>query len=211
MSNLSLLDPASPPDTDVALISDVETAAVLLRDPRRRILELARTPVTAVEIAEQLSEPRQRIGYHVRRLVEVGLLHDVEVSRRGAMIEKRYRASAGAYALAPGVLGPLAARLDSRSDRESLAHLLGAVHQVQRDLVDVLTAREGNSGPVPTLTLSSQLRFRSSGQRGAFAEALVRALTDVVATHASAFTDSDGAPAPGEPFRLTLTLNPTQT
>jgi DNA-binding transcriptional ArsR family regulator len=198
------------PDADVALISDVETAAVLLRDPRRRILEMARTPVSAVEIAEELSETRQRIGYHVRRLVGVGLLHDVEVSRRGAMIEKRYRASAGAYALAPGVLGPLAARLDSRSDRESLAHLLGAVHQVQRDLVDVLATRERESGPVPTLTLSTQLRFRDQGQRGAFAEALIRALTDVVATYASEFTDTAGAPAHGEPFRLTLTLNPTQ-
>lgn len=196
---------------DVALISDIDTAAVLLKDPRRKILELARTPVTAVEIAEHLAEPRQRIGYHVRRLVEAGLLHDVEVSRRGAMIEKRYRASAAAYALAPGVLGPLAARLDSRSDRESLTHLLGAVHQVQQDLVGVLSVREPGSGALPTLTLSTQLRFLDTGQRGVFAEALVRALTDVVATHASEFADPAGLPAQGEPFRLTLTLNPTRT
>ena len=207
---------ASPPRAadfeppDLAVISDPEAAAVLLKDPRRKILEMARTPLSAVEMAERLSEPRQRIGYHVRRLVETGLLHDAEVSHRGAVVGKRYRASAERYALAPELLGPLAARLDSRADRESLGCLAGAIHEVQSDLVRVLSERTDASAPLPTLTLSSRLRFESAAQRGAFADALLRALTEVVAKHASEFVDAEGCPTSGEPFRLTLTLHPTQ-
>lgn len=210
MSAPSVAVSAGPSPSDVRIISDLAAAAILLKDPRRRILEMARTPITAVEIADRLAEPRQRVGYHVRRLVDAGLLEDVGVSRRGAVVEKRYRASAERYALAPELLGSLAARLDSKADRESLAYLAGAVHEVQSDLVRVLSGRPDAAAPLPTLTLSSRLRFESASQRGAFADALVRALADVVAKHASAFTDADGRPSPGEPFRLTLTLHPTR-
>ena len=195
------------PERAVAIISDAESAALLLKDPRRRILELALEPLSAVEMAERLGEPRQRVGYHVRQLVEAGLLEDVVVAQRGAMVDKRYRASADSYALAPELLGPLAARVESTADRESLAYLLGAVHEVQQDLVHAL------SGPararVRTLTLSTRVRFRDQEERAAFADALMRALTDVVGRFTTAFEKDDGTPGEGEPFRLTLTLNPT--
>jgi DNA-binding transcriptional ArsR family regulator len=193
----------------VEIIDDAGRAAVLLRDPRRSLLEMARTPKSAAEMAERLGAPRQRVGYHVRMLAEAGLLEDVETSRRGAMLEKRYRASASAYALAPDLLGPLAARLTPRGDQESLVHLLGAVHEVQADLGRVLAGRASTDERLPTLTLSSRIRFRSAAARGAFADALVRALTEVVSAHAAPFERDDGAPAQGAPFRLTLTLHPT--
>lgn len=203
-------EPVHPaPAGAVEIIDDPERALVLLKDPRRRILELARAPVSAVQIADRLDEPRQKVGYHVRVLAEAGLLRYVEESRRGAMVEKTYRASADAYALAPELLGPLAARLKSAGDRESLVHLLGAVHEVQDDLARVLSARTSADERLPTLTLSSRIRFRSAAERGAFADALVHALTHAVSEHTTPFEAEDGAPAEGEPFRLTLTLHPT--
>ncbi len=209
---LSVMTPESRtgPGPDVELIRDAETAAVLLKDPRRRILEMARSPLSAVEMADRLGEPRQRVGYHVRRLVEAGLLENVDEARRGAMVDKRYRSSARAYALASSdLLGPLAARLDSEGDRQSLAHLLGAVHQVQSDLARVLAASGSPTERLPTLTLSSRIRFRDAADRGAFADALVRALTQVVAAHTTPDRRADGAPGEGDPYRLTLTLHPT--
>jgi DNA-binding transcriptional ArsR family regulator len=194
----------------VAIISEPERASVLLKDPRRRILQMALEPVSAVEMAERLGESRQRVGYHVRRLVEAGLLEDVEVARRGAMIDKRYRASAASYALAPSLLGSLAARVDSSADRESVAHLLGALNEVQDDVARVLAGRESTSDRLPTLTLSTRLRFRAAAERGAFADALVKALTDVVARYSAPHEREDGSAPDGDPFRLTLTLNPTE-
>lgn len=195
----------------VAIISEPERASVLLKDPRRRILQMALEPVSAVEMAERLGESRQRVGYHVRQLLEAGLLEDVEIARRGAMIDKRYRASAASYALAPSLLGSLAARVESSADRESVVHLLGAVNEVQEDLARVLATRESGEERLPTLTLSTRLRFRDAGERGAFADALVKALTDVVARYSTPYERDDGGDPEGEPFRLTLTLNPTES
>lgn len=192
----------------VHVISDVDAALVLLKEPRRRLLEMARSPVSAVEAAEQLGETRQRIGYHVRQLVEAGLLREKEGERRGAMVEKRYSATAEAYALDPGLLGPLAARLGNDADRDSLSELFGAVHQVQTDLARVLS-EVPSDGRVQTLTLSTELRLLDTAQRGAFAEALVAALTHAVATHSTPLQTQAGEPGEGKAFRLTLTLHPT--
>jgi len=197
------------PLRDVAIISDPNMAAVLLKEPRRHILAMAAEPVSAVEVADRLGETRQRIGYHLRQLVEAGLLQDVVVSRRGAMVEKRYRATATSYALAPSLLGSLTARIGSAPDRDSARHLLGAINEVQDDLARVLARRESEADRVPTLTLSTRVRFRDAKQRAAFADALMAALTDVVAQHTTPFEPDDGMANDGDPFRLTLTLNPT--
>jgi len=195
----------------VAIISEPERASVFLKDPRRRILQMALEPLSAVEMAERLGESRQRVGYHVRQLVDAGLLEDLEIARRGAMIDKRYRASAASYALAPSLLGSLAARVESSADRESVAYLLGALNEVQDDLARVLATRESSTERLPTLTLSTRLRFGDAAARGAFADALMKALTDVVARYSTPHERDDGSAPEGEPFRLTLTLNPTES
>ncbi len=202
---------STEPDAALSIITDPSSAVALLKEPRRRLLELAARPVTAVDLADQLGETRQKVGYHVRQLVEAGLLEDVEVGRQGARIDKTYRASAASYTLAPSLLGDLAAGLDSAADRESASYLVGALHEVQNDLAGVLARRTDNDERLPTLTLSTKLRFRDAAERGAFADALVRALTDVVARHSTPYEgDTDEAEeSRAEPFRLTLTLNPT--
>jgi len=126
------------------------------------------------------------------------------------MVDKRYRASAASYALAPELLGPLAARIRSSADRESLAHLLGAIHEVQDDLAKVLASREEADERLSTLTLSTRVRFCDARERAAFADALMTALTEVVGRHATPYESDDGEPGEGEPFRLTLTLHPTE-
>lgn len=195
---------------DVEILADAGRLGVLLKDPRRTILSMAERPVSTVEMADRLGETRQRLGYHVRRLVDAGLLDEVEVGRQGAMVEKRYRASAASYALAPDLLGPLAARVGSGADRESLAHLLGAVNEVQNDIARQLAGDRAPADRLPTLTLSTRLRFRDANERAAFADALARALTEVVGRHSAPFEADDGSEGEGDPFRLTLTLNPTE-
>ncbi|NNF25986.1 MAG: winged helix-turn-helix transcriptional regulator [Gemmatimonadetes bacterium] len=198
------------------VLSEPEAAVTLLKEPRRRILDLAREePVTAVELAERLGESRQRVGYHVRQLEATGLLKEASRSRRGSVLERRYVASASQYGLSPDLLGPLAAGMDG-GDAASAAHLLGALHQVQREVAAALERGTSQGRRVPTLTLSTQLRFRDREQRGAFATALKEALTRVVAQHSLPPTDSgdDERAANGDtlqPFRLTLTLNPSET
>ena len=63
------------PDTSSPIepVADAARAGRLLLHPRRvRVLEAAREPVSATEIGRRLSEPRQRINYHVRELERAG-------------------------------------------------------------------------------------------------------------------------------------------
>ena len=201
----------SPSDhaSDVEILSDARRLGILLKGPRRIILEMARRPMSTSEMAERLGETRQRLGYHVRCLVDAGLLEEVDTDRRGAMLQKRYRSSARAYALAPHILGSLAAEVDSPADRESVAHLLGALNQVHADLADTLASRHAPSQRLPTLTLSTRLRLGGAQERAAFAEAVLNALMEVVGRYAAPFDNDDDGSEVGDPFRLTLTLNPT--
>ena len=208
--------PTPPPPDAVQMLDKAEAAITLLKEPRRRILELVQEgPLTAVELAEHLGETRQRIGYHVRQLTSAGLLKEASRSRRGSVLERRYVASARGYGLSPDLLGALAAGVDG-GDAASAAHLLGALHQVQRDLAAALARGASEGTRVPTLTLSTEIRFRDREQRGAFASALKEALTRVLAEHSlPPSPPADGAPGGDpemtEPFRLTLTLNPSES
>jgi hypothetical protein len=84
------------------------------------------------------------------------------------------------------------------------------VNEVQSDLARVLSVRGASGERLPTLTVSTRIRFRHARERAAFADALTAALTDVIGHHSSPFVQDDGAVGAGEPFRLTLTLHPTE-
>ena len=197
------------------ILGEPETAITLLKEPRRKILEMVQErPLTAAELAERLGESRQRIGYHVRQLSTAGLLKETSRARRGSVLERRYTASARGYGLSPDLLGPLAAGVDG-GDAASAAHLLGSLHEVQREVAAALDRGASDGRRVPTLTLSTKVRFQDAAQRGAFAAALKEALTRVLAEHALPHAaPADGASAQandgGEAFRMTLTLNPSE-
>ena len=197
------------------ILGEPETAITLLKEPRRKILEMVQEhPLTAAELAERLGESRQRIGYHVRQLSTAGLLKETSRARRGSVLERRYTASARGYGLSPDLLGPLAAGVDG-GDAASAAHLLGSLHEVQREVAAALDRGASDGRRVPTLTLSAKVRFQDATQRGAFAAALKEALTRVLAEHALPHAaPPDGASAQandeGEAFRMTLTLNPSE-
>ena len=94
---------------DLECVHDLQRAEALLHPLRMRILELAREPASATEMAGRLRMPRQRVNYHVRRLAERGLLRRAGRQRKRNMVEQRYVATARSFLLVPEVLGPLEA------------------------------------------------------------------------------------------------------
>src|SRR5215468_7344949 len=101
--------PGSEARIELATVSDVEEAAVLLHPLRLEILSLCREPASASELGRRLGLPRQRVNYHVRALERAGFLRPAGRRRRRNMIEQRYVASARAFVLSPRILGPIAA------------------------------------------------------------------------------------------------------
>lgn len=183
--------------------------AALLLDPLRlRILEHARRPASATEIARHLDLPRQRVHYHVRELERAGFLHEFDRRRKRNMIERRVIASARAYVLDPDLLGSLAARPDAVRDRLSAGHLLAVTERSRAELIRAMSQAGEEGARLPTLAIDADIRFRTARERREFAEALQQAVTRVIAEHSSPACRPDGTPAPGRPYRLTIGCHP---
>jgi len=193
----------------VETVTDGSRAAVLVQHPvRRTIVALARTPISASEIANRLGVPRQRVNYHVRKLERARFLVPAERRLRRNMIEQRYVATAQAYVIAPELLGALAPHANAVRDAASAAALFSITSRAQADVSRVVAEADAEGKRVSTMSLTADIRFANAEQRSAFTRALESAITDVIAKHSSPFTSPDGTPAPGRPYRLFLGCHP---
>ncbi|MGH9368942.1 MAG: helix-turn-helix domain-containing protein [Thermoanaerobaculia bacterium] len=193
---------------DLECVAEEKRAEALLLPLRARILELAREPASATEIARKLRLPRQRVNYHVRRLADRGLLRRAGRLRKRNMVEQRYVAAARSFLLVPEVLGPVEADWRAIEDTGSAAYLLALTARVQSDVARAWKQAQAQGTRLSTLSLKSQFRFESPEQRAEFARALRQAVVDVIARHTSVDELSGGAPAPGRPHRLVLGCYP---
>jgi len=79
----------------------IEDPAVLaaLYDPLRfRLFRLLETPSTVAELADVVGEPANRLYYHVRRLLECGLITQAGARANGRHTERIYAARRISYA-----------------------------------------------------------------------------------------------------------------
>jgi DNA-binding transcriptional ArsR family regulator len=193
----------------VEMVEDGERAAALLDPLRLEILRQAREPRSASEIADRLRLPRQRVNYHVRRLASAHFLRKAGRRRKRNLYEQRYVASARSYLLSPEVLGPLAeASPAAAGDRFSAGYLLALSARLQRELGRAAREAVRARRRLAVLGLDAELRFQSAEERRRFADALLAAVTRVVAEHASPYARADGSPGPGRPYRLVLGCHP---
>lgn len=184
-------------------------AATLLAHPlRARILHNAREPISASDIARVLRQPRQRVNYHVRLLARDGFLEPVAQQKKRNMVEQQYVASARAYVLTPEVLGEAAPDPAAVVDAASASQLVAMCARAQTEVATVMEAASAAGLRVRTLSMQSDIRFETVQQRAEFTQALLEAISDVVARHSSPFTTEAGDAAPGRPFRLMLGCYP---
>jgi len=87
------------PETHRLLKTIDEDAFTLLEDrTRRRMLLLLReSELSAKEIAERLSVTPQNVYHHLRRMMDAGLVVEVEERRSGHLIESYYTATADTF------------------------------------------------------------------------------------------------------------------
>lgn len=182
--------------------SDV-VAAAALQPQRREILGALREPGSASSLARRLGLPRQRINYHLRELEKQGLVELVEERRRGNCTERIVRATARSYLISPEALGAIGSDPEQISDRLSSAYLIATAGRAVRDLGELVARAESAGQRLATLTLTTEVRFRSAAERNAFAEELTRAVAGLVARY------HDDASPGGRRFRFFVGGHPT--
>jgi len=180
----------------LSVIQDGQAAARALQPLRRRILGELQEPQSASGLARRLGLPRQKVNYHLRELEKDGLVALVEERRRGNCAERIVKATARSFLISPAALGGLGARSDQIQDRFSSTYLIATAARAVEELATLRDGAEKAGKRLPTLTLTSEVRFASAETRNAFAEELATALAQLSAKY------HDEAAEEGRAFRF---------
>lgn len=177
---------------DVLYLEQIEQAEALLKPQRIEVLRRLAEPRTCTEVAAQLSQTPQRVYYHVKRLVEAGLVEQVSERKVRGISEGIYQATARSYWLSPRLVGRIGLR--KTQDELSLGYLLDLMEEVQADIA----ALDRNRPELPSIGVSGEIRVPPE-RRQEFMNDLRDALQDL-------FTRYGGAE--GDAFKLAVACYP---
>jgi DNA-binding transcriptional ArsR family regulator len=149
-------------------IDDPAVVAALYDPLRYRLFRLLETPRSVAELASAVGMPANRLYYHVRRLVECGLVRQVDARASGKHLERVYGRvaerirfsgeldlDAGGSGLLRGIVAELEAGIRSVGDEEIASRLSYHVvsltperaHELEQRLHALISEFEGESAP----------------------------------------------------------------
>jgi DNA-binding transcriptional ArsR family regulator len=187
---------------DVEVIDDPAAAVVALDPVRARLLAELAEPASAAALAERLGLARQKVNYHLRTLEAHGLVRVAEERRWGGLTERLLVATAASYVVSPGALGEAATDPARASDRLSARYLVALAARVVREVGDLARRAEQSGRRLPTLSIDTEICFRSAADRTAFADDLAAAVTTLAARY-----HDESAPG-GRRHRLVVAAHP---
>jgi DNA-binding transcriptional ArsR family regulator len=170
----------------VEVIEDPAAAVVALEPVRSRLLAELSEPASAATLAARLGIPRQKVNYHLRALEQHELVRVSDTRRWGGLTERLLVASAASYVVSPAALGPVAADPGRTTDRLSAGYLIALAARIVREVKALLERAQQSEKRLATLSLDTEIRFRSADERAAFS----RELTEAIATLAARYHDA---------------------
>jgi len=188
---------------DLEVIDDPAAAVVALDPIRARLLAELAQPGSAASLASRVGLARQKVNYHLRALEAHGLVRPVEERRWGGLVERRVVATASSYVVSPAALGAAANDPARASDRLSAHYLIALAARVVREVADLLRGAKEQGKHLATLSIDTEVRFRSAVDRAAFTVELTESITALVARY------HDEAAPGGRAHRLVLMAHPS--
>ncbi|MCC7022385.1 MAG: helix-turn-helix domain-containing protein [Thermomicrobiales bacterium] len=187
---------------DVDVIDDPAAAVVALEPIRSRLLAELAEPASAAALASRLGVPRQKLNYHLRALEAHDLVREAEIRRWGGIKERLLIASAASYIVSPAALGPAAADPARAADHLSASYLIALAGRVVREVGSLLRLAKRAGKPLATLSIDTEIRFRSAADRAAFSNELIQMATSLAARY------HDEAAPGGRAHRLVIVAHP---
>jgi DNA-binding transcriptional ArsR family regulator len=186
----------------VNVINDPAAATVALDPVRSRLLAELREPASAAMLAGRVGLPRQKVNYHLRTLEAHGLVEIASEKLWGGLTERRMVATAAAYIVSPIAMGPVAVDPERKMDRLSASYLIALAARVVREVGDLVRRAADAGKRLATLSVDTEVRFRSATDRAAFTSELTEAVTKLVAKYHDASTPG------GRTHRLVVVAHP---
>jgi DNA-binding transcriptional ArsR family regulator len=187
---------------DVEVIDDPAAATVALEPVRARLLSELAQPASAAALAARLGVPRQKVNYHLRALEAHGLVRVAQTRRWGGLTERLLVATAASYVVSPSALGPAASDPARAADRLSASYLIALAARAVREVSALWRRSRETDRRLPTLSMDTEIRFRSPAERAAFSRELTEAVTRLVGRY-----HDESAPA-GRLHRLVILAHP---
>jgi DNA-binding transcriptional ArsR family regulator len=170
------------------VIDDPAAATVALDPVRSRLLAELAEPASAATLAGRVGLARQKVNYHLRTLEAHGLVRVASTRRWGGLTERLLVATAASYVVSPGAMGPVAADPGREHDRLSASYLIALAARVIREMGTLLRLARETGKRLPTLSIDTEVRFRSAVDRAAFSQELTDAVNMLVARYHDAAT-----------------------
>ena len=188
---------------ELCVIDDPATATVALDPVRNRLLSELGSPASAASLAERLDLPRQKVNYHLRTLEAHGLVRVESEKQWGGLTERRMVATASSYVVSPGALGLVAVDPAKEVDRLSASYVVALAARAVREVGQLLGVAKARNKRLATLSIDTEVRFRSAEERASFSSELTTAILELVARY-----HDESAPG-GRRHRLVTVAYPT--
>jgi hypothetical protein len=120
----------------------------------------------------------------------------------GGLTERLLVATAASYIVSPSALGPVAVDPNRENDRLSADYLIALGARVVREVGDLVRRAKEAAKRLATLSVDTEVRFRSATERAAFTSELTEAITKLVAKY-----HDESAPG-GRAHRLVVVAHP---
>lgn len=188
---------------DLEVISDPAAATVALEPTRSRLLAELREARSAASVAAKVGLTRQKANYHLNALQNHRLVREAGTKKWGGLTERLFIASAASYVVAPSAMGSAASDPAKSTDRLSASYLVALAARVVQEVSDLLRRAREADKHLATLSIDTEIRFRSAAERSAFTAELTR----TVAKLASQYHD-ESSPG-GRSHRLIVVAHPS--
>jgi DNA-binding transcriptional ArsR family regulator len=187
---------------DVQVIDDPAAATVALEPVRSRLLSEMALPASAATLATRVGLARQKVTYHLNTLEAHGLVRLAEERKWGGLTERLLVATAASYVVSPLALGPVAVDPSRERDRLSASYLIALGARIVRELADLIRRAKETGKRLATLSIDTEVRFRSATDRAAFTSELTEAIAKLVSKY-----HDQSAPG-GRAHRLVVVAHP---
>lgn len=168
---------------DLEVIDDPAVAAIALEPMRNRLLSELSQPASASTLSSRVGLTRQKVNYHLRRLESAKLVRMSGKKRWGGITERLMVASATSYVISPRALGRVAADPAHTVDRLSASYLIALAGRVVREVGQLFRRSKELDKRLATLSIDTEVRFRSAEDRAAFSRDLTAAVAQLVSRY----------------------------
>ena len=168
---------------DLEVIHDPAAATVALEPIRSRLLAELNQPESAASVAAKVGLTRQKANYHLVTLQSHRLVQAVGTRKWGGLTERLFVASAASYVVAPAAMGLASTDPARTADRLSASYLIALAARVVQEVSDLVRRARDTDKHLATLSIDTEIRFRSSAERATFTAELSRAVTELAARY----------------------------